>query len=131
MRDRAIAEGGQDNPDRYARPAVRSLYPALDDDLEAVVEQFRDEMLPEWYPGYARGVAPFLERQQVAAAASIYAVTTCRTRTPAGRAPAGGMPPAWSSSIGAASTDLRRADNRCIHEPPKYESTVSVNLWLA
>lgn len=63
-RDRMIAEGGHGNPDRYARDAVRGLYPALDRDLDAVVEQYWDEMLPQWYPGYARTVAAFLARQE-------------------------------------------------------------------
>jgi oxygen-dependent protoporphyrinogen oxidase len=63
-RDRMIAEGGTANPDRYARDAVRALYPDLERDLDAIVEQYWDEMLPQWHPGYARKVADFLARQE-------------------------------------------------------------------
>ncbi len=59
---RVAAEGGQGRLDSYVRDAVRAHYPAIDRDMAGIAEQWWDDMLPEWYPGYAREVAAFLAR---------------------------------------------------------------------
>jgi oxygen-dependent protoporphyrinogen oxidase len=59
---RVAAEGGQGRLDSYVRDAVRAHYPSIDRDVTGIAEQWWDSMLPEWYPGYARGVASFLAR---------------------------------------------------------------------
>jgi oxygen-dependent protoporphyrinogen oxidase len=59
---RVAAEAGQGRLDSYVRDAVRVHYPAIDRDVAGVAEQWWNDMLPEWYPGYARGVAAFLAR---------------------------------------------------------------------
>ncbi|MFQ5698542.1 MAG: protoporphyrinogen/coproporphyrinogen oxidase [Myxococcota bacterium] len=45
----------------WIRPAVRQLYPRLDEELSEVHTQWWDDMLPEFYPGFIRGLASFLQ----------------------------------------------------------------------
>ncbi|MFO1059135.1 MAG: FAD-dependent oxidoreductase [Dongiaceae bacterium] len=66
MSERVAAEGGQARLDPYIRPQIRAFHPAIDDDVAAIAEQWWDAMLPEWYPGYATGLAAFLEQQAAA-----------------------------------------------------------------
>lgn len=61
---RVAADGKEHDLESYIREDVRRLYPDLDKDLVAIAPQWWDEMLPEWYPGYARQVAAFLQRQE-------------------------------------------------------------------
>jgi oxygen-dependent protoporphyrinogen oxidase len=42
---------------------IGTFHPTIDADLAAIAEQWWDAMLPERYPGYARGLAAFLARQ--------------------------------------------------------------------
>lgn len=46
--------------DAFVRPLARSMYPTLDDDLAEVHEQWWDEMLCAFYPGYITTMAGFL-----------------------------------------------------------------------
>lgn len=64
MSARIAQEQGQACLDRYARPEVARLYPEVADRIVAVAEQWWDDMLPEWYPGYARSVASYLARRE-------------------------------------------------------------------
>lgn len=57
------ADGNQANLESYIRADVKKLYPALEQDLISMAPQWWDEMLPEWYPGYAKRVAAFLAAQ--------------------------------------------------------------------
>lgn len=59
---RVAEEGGQGRLDSYVRDAVRAHYPSIDRDVTGIAEQWWDDMLPEWYPGYAREMASFLAR---------------------------------------------------------------------
>jgi len=45
----------------WIRPAVRELYPRLDEELAELHTQWWDDMLPEFYPGYSRKLASFLK----------------------------------------------------------------------
>lgn len=58
---RIAEEHGQNRVECYIRAHIRRLHPSLDEDLTDIAEQWWDDMLPEWYPGYARKVAAFLE----------------------------------------------------------------------
>jgi len=62
LSQRVAQEGGQKRLDPYVRDAVRAHYPSIDADIVGIAEQWWDDMLPEWYPGYARAVADFLAR---------------------------------------------------------------------
>jgi protoporphyrinogen/coproporphyrinogen III oxidase len=64
MSARVAAEGGQGRLDGYVRDDVRALFPTLDRDVAGIAEQWWDEMLPEWYPGYARRMAAFVDAQR-------------------------------------------------------------------
>ncbi|MEE4350161.1 MAG: FAD-dependent oxidoreductase [Pacificimonas sp.] len=59
-KEKIKAENGQHNLDKYARPQALELYPNLENELVDVVEQWIDEMLPEWYVGYATKMREFL-----------------------------------------------------------------------
>lgn len=61
---RAAAEGGQARLDGYIRDDIRTLFPGADAAITAVAEQWWDDMLTEWYPGYARRMASFLSHQE-------------------------------------------------------------------
>lgn len=61
---RVAEEGGQGRLDGYIRDDILKLYPGADDAVTSIAEQWWDDMLTEWYPGYARRMAEFLERQQ-------------------------------------------------------------------
>jgi len=50
--------------DTYGRPQARQFYPLLDEHLTDVVEQWVDEMLPEWYVGYTQAMRDFLVRHE-------------------------------------------------------------------
>lgn len=60
VKDRIKAEGGQNDLDKYARAQAQELYPDLENELVDVVEQWIDEMLPEWYVGYVKKMRDFL-----------------------------------------------------------------------
>jgi len=57
------AEGGQARLDSYVRAEVERLYPEAAGKIVAVAEQWWDDMLPEWYTGYAKEVAGFIGKQ--------------------------------------------------------------------
>ena len=57
-------ESGQERLDAYVRDAVRAHYPSIDADIAGIAEQWWDDMLPEWYPGYAKAVATFLDEKR-------------------------------------------------------------------
>jgi oxygen-dependent protoporphyrinogen oxidase len=50
--------------DAFVRPHVLRLYPALAEDQVEVHEQWWDEMLCAFYPGYIQRLAGFLQRQR-------------------------------------------------------------------
>jgi oxygen-dependent protoporphyrinogen oxidase len=54
------------------RDSARSHYPDLDRNLDRVVTQWWDAMLPEFYPGYARRVAAFLARREALGPRDLY-----------------------------------------------------------
>lgn len=62
------ADCNQANLESYIRSDVVKLYPALDQDLISIAPQWWDEMLPEWYPGYTKLVAAFLDAQEAGVA---------------------------------------------------------------
>jgi len=64
MSEQIAHEGGQSRLDGYARPEIARLYPEVADRIVGAAEQWWDDMLPEWYPGYARSVASFLSRRE-------------------------------------------------------------------
>ncbi|MFK8399881.1 protoporphyrinogen/coproporphyrinogen oxidase [Pseudomonas sp. BGr12] len=64
VRDRAAAENNIGNLDQYARAFAKDMYPQLDENLRDVVEQWVPQMLPLWYPGYAKKVANFIENRE-------------------------------------------------------------------
>ena len=57
-------DGNQHDLESYIRRDINRLYPELDKDLISIGPQWWDEMLPEWYPGYAKHIAAFLQRQE-------------------------------------------------------------------
>ena len=57
------AEGGQGRLDSYARDELERLCPEAAGNVTAVAEQWWDNMLTEWYPGYTKGMAVFLKKQ--------------------------------------------------------------------
>ncbi|ATU95465.1 protoporphyrinogen/coproporphyrinogen oxidase [Phyllobacterium zundukense] len=57
-------EGGQNRLDEYVRDEVERLYPGISKRISGVAEQWWDDMLPLWYPGYATMVGGFLNQQQ-------------------------------------------------------------------
>jgi len=56
--------GHQEAFRHYVEDDARTLYPTLADDLDEVVEQWIEDMLPVIYPGYAKKVAAFLEEME-------------------------------------------------------------------
>lgn len=50
--------------DAFVRPLAREMYPQLDAHVTEAHEQWWDEMLPAFYPGYVRGMARFLEAHE-------------------------------------------------------------------
>ena len=64
---KTVAEYQAANPPQdvgdWILPAARELYPRLDEELAEVHVQWWDDMLPEFYPGYIRELASFLEAQ--------------------------------------------------------------------
>lgn len=61
------AERGKDGGlDAFIRPAVREVYPSLDADVAEVHEQWWDEMLPEFYPGYPSALARYVGAEAAA-----------------------------------------------------------------
>jgi oxygen-dependent protoporphyrinogen oxidase len=71
QRDRAVAEGGTGHLKQYVHQFAKDMYPAVDEDTVEVIEQWIPQMLPLWYPGYAKKVAAFIETYE-AAPRSIY-----------------------------------------------------------
>ncbi len=57
-------DGGEKALDRYCRDQARKFYPALEQDMYDVVEQWIEEMLPLWQVGYTRAMTAFLARQE-------------------------------------------------------------------
>jgi len=49
----------------FVRPLAREMYPELDAQVTEAHEQWWDEMLPAFYPGYIRKMARFLESHEV------------------------------------------------------------------
>jgi oxygen-dependent protoporphyrinogen oxidase len=57
----------------FVRPLAREMYPELDAHVTEAHEQWWDEMLPAFYPGYIRRMARFLESHE----ASIHDLVFC------------------------------------------------------
>jgi len=58
------AEGGQNRLDSYVRGELERLCPEAIGKVTAVAEQWWDNMLTLWYPGYTRSMATFLKKQE-------------------------------------------------------------------
>jgi len=64
--EQALEHGMTDRLDELVGERVRSLYPTLDRDCVDIHNQWIARKLPVFYPGYARAVADFRNRQSVA-----------------------------------------------------------------
>lgn len=61
QRDKAIAEGNTGNLKQYVHQFAKDMYPTVEEDTVEVIEQWIPQMLPLWYPGYAKKVASFIQ----------------------------------------------------------------------
>jgi oxygen-dependent protoporphyrinogen oxidase len=64
--EQVIREGMTEKLDLVVRERVRALYPTLERDCVDVHNQWIARMLPLFYPGYARRMAAFRDRQSAA-----------------------------------------------------------------
>jgi oxygen-dependent protoporphyrinogen oxidase len=58
--------------DAFVRPLAREMYPELDAHVTEAHEQWWDEMLPAFYPGYIRKMARFLEAHEASKREVVY-----------------------------------------------------------
>ena len=59
----AVQRGLQHDLDKIVRSDVEKLYPALNEEIVDHVNQWIQDMLPEFYPGYLHTMKAFLDRQ--------------------------------------------------------------------